>query len=113
MTLPDPTRDPAVLAELLTRWYSLKQLADRWGLSPKTVRHWLQDARHAGHGPSPDQAMLLRSGRAGTQRLILRADYALSLHTFTRGQRLDKHRRALSSARSPETAQGRYRKPWR
>lgn len=79
------------------RWYTLDDLADRWCISTETVRHWLQVARAAGHGPAPEQADRRRIGRGGRTRLLLRADYCLALHERQRGLGLRRHARRVEN----------------
>jgi hypothetical protein len=63
------------------RWYTVRQLGERWTVAPETVRRWLFEARLAGDGPRPEQIRHRRGPHAwtGSRRVLLRADYAIAL----------------------------------
>lgn len=59
-------------------WYTRRKLANRWGVSEKTVSNWLSQARRAGLRPTREQYRRKERGEVGCIALI-RYDYALAV----------------------------------
>jgi hypothetical protein len=62
----------------LPRWYTIRQLANYWGVQPVTIHVWLFRARCRGVIPTPEQTWLYRRNSARRDRL-LREDFVRKL----------------------------------